>query len=103
MTKADPIAVIADKLKFPWACAELLLDVVFDYMEQSMSRGEKIKFVLHTETIPIPRLCAPDELPARVQGDLLLVGPRCSAVIAVIVGHVDRAHPGRGVYGGHRH
>jgi Bacterial DNA-binding protein len=43
MTKADLIAVIADKLKFPWARAELLVDVVFDCMEQSMSRGEKIE------------------------------------------------------------
>jgi len=43
MTKADLIVVIADRLKFPWACAELLVDVVFDCMEQSMSRGEKIE------------------------------------------------------------
>ena len=43
MTKADLIAVIADKFKFPWARAELLVDVVFDCMEQSMSRGEKIE------------------------------------------------------------
>jgi hypothetical protein len=39
-TKADLITVIADKLKFPWARAEPLVDVVFDCMEQSMSRGE---------------------------------------------------------------
>jgi nucleoid DNA-binding protein len=43
VTKADLIAVIADRLKFPWARAELLVDVVFDCMEQSMSRGEKIE------------------------------------------------------------
>ena len=43
MTKGDFIAVIADKPKFPWARAELLVDVVFDCIEQSMSRGEKIK------------------------------------------------------------
>jgi integration host factor subunit beta len=43
VTKADLIAVIADKLKFPWARAELLLDVVFGCLEQSMSRGEKIE------------------------------------------------------------
>jgi nucleoid DNA-binding protein len=42
MTKADLITIIADKLKFPWARAELLVDVVFDSLEQSMSRGEKI-------------------------------------------------------------
>ena len=54
MTKADLIAVIADKLKFPWARAELLVDLVFGCLEQSMSRGEKSKFVLHAQTIPIP-------------------------------------------------
>ncbi|MGB8296491.1 MAG: hypothetical protein WCG85_13775 [Polyangia bacterium] len=43
MTKADLIAVIADKLKFPWARAELLVDLVFGCLEQSMSRGEKIE------------------------------------------------------------
>ena len=43
MTKADLITVVADKLKFPWARAELLVDVVFDCLEQSMSRGEKIE------------------------------------------------------------
>jgi len=29
VTKADLITIIADKLKFPWARAELLVDVVF--------------------------------------------------------------------------
>jgi nucleoid DNA-binding protein len=43
MTKADLIAVIADKLKFPWAHTEPLVEVVFRCMEQSMSRGEKIE------------------------------------------------------------
>ena len=43
MTKANLITIIADKLKFPWARAELLVDVVFGCMEQSMSRGEKIE------------------------------------------------------------
>ena len=43
MTKADLITLIADKLKFPWARAELLVDVVFGSMEQSMSRGKKIE------------------------------------------------------------
>jgi hypothetical protein len=55
VAKADLIAVIADKLTFPWARAEMLVDVVFDCMEQSISRGEKIEFVLHAQTIPIPR------------------------------------------------
>ena len=43
MTKADLIAVLADKLKLPWARAELLVDVVFDCMDQSIRRGEKIE------------------------------------------------------------
>ena len=43
VTKADLIAFIADKLKLPWARAELLVDVVFGSMEQSMSRGKKIE------------------------------------------------------------
>jgi len=43
MTKAVLIAVIADKLKFPWARAELLVEEIFDCMEQSMSRVEKIE------------------------------------------------------------
>ena len=43
MTKADLVTIIADKLKFPWTRAELLVDVVFGCMEQSMSRGEKIE------------------------------------------------------------
>jgi hypothetical protein len=42
MTKAALITVIANKLEFPWARAELLVDVVFGSMEQSMSRGEEI-------------------------------------------------------------
>ncbi|HJX51261.1 MAG TPA: HU family DNA-binding protein, partial [Polyangia bacterium] len=43
MIKADLITVIADRLKFPWARAELLVDVVFDCLEQSIRRGEKIE------------------------------------------------------------
>ena len=39
MTKADLTTIIADKLRFPWARAELLVDTVFDCREQSMSRG----------------------------------------------------------------
>jgi integration host factor subunit beta len=35
--------VSAADTKFPWVRAELLVDVVFDCMEQSMSRGEKIE------------------------------------------------------------
>ena len=43
MTKADLITIIADKLKFPWPRAELLVDAVFDCLEQSIRRGEKIE------------------------------------------------------------
>jgi hypothetical protein len=57
VTKADIITIIAEKLKFPWARAELLVDVVFDCMEQSMSRGEKIEFELwQLHRAPVTRL-----------------------------------------------
>ena len=55
MTKADLIAIIADKLKFPWARAELLVDVVFGCMEQSMSRGEKIEVCATCPNYPYTR------------------------------------------------
>ena len=53
MTKADLITVIADKLRFPWARAELLVDVVFDCMKQSMSRGEKIEIRGYTPKLSL--------------------------------------------------
>ncbi len=43
MTKADLIAVIADKLKFPWARAELLVDQIFSSMSEALMRGEGIE------------------------------------------------------------
>src|SRR5579862_3325972 len=43
MTKADLIAVIAEKLKFPWARAEVLVDQVFDAMVDALKRGEGIE------------------------------------------------------------
>jgi integration host factor subunit beta len=43
MTKADLIAVIAEKLKFPWARAELLIDQIFDSMIDALKRGEGIE------------------------------------------------------------
>lgn len=43
MTKADLIAVVADKLKFPWARAELLVDQVFYCMTQALQQGEGIE------------------------------------------------------------
>ena len=55
MTKADLITIIADKLKFPWARAELLVDVVFGPMEQSMSRGEKIEIRATRPNYPYAR------------------------------------------------
>jgi Bacterial DNA-binding protein len=70
MTKADLIAVIADRLKFPWARAELLVDVVFDCLEQSMSRGEKIEIRATRPNYPYTRLffaLEVGEWPARTQ------------------------------------
>jgi nucleoid DNA-binding protein len=52
MTKTDLITVIADKLRFPWARAELLVDVVFGCLEQSMSRGDKIEVRATRPTYP---------------------------------------------------
>ena len=43
MTKADLIAAIADKLKFTWACAELLVEQIFSSMSDALVRGEKIE------------------------------------------------------------
>jgi integration host factor subunit beta len=43
MTKADLIAVVADKLKFPWARAELLVDQIFACMATALQQGEGIE------------------------------------------------------------
>jgi len=43
MTKADLIAVVADKLKFPWARAELLVDQIFSCMTEALQQGEGIE------------------------------------------------------------
>lgn len=43
MTKADLIAVVADKLKFPWARAELLVDQIFSCMTAALQQGEGIE------------------------------------------------------------
>jgi integration host factor subunit beta len=43
MTKADLIAVVADKLKFPWGRAELVVDHIFDAMVDALKRGEGIE------------------------------------------------------------
>ena len=43
MTKADLIAVVADKLKFPWARAELLVDQIFSCMSQALQQGDGIE------------------------------------------------------------
>ena len=43
MTKADLIGVIAEKLKFPWARAELLVEQVFSSMSDALMRGEGIE------------------------------------------------------------
>jgi integration host factor subunit beta len=43
MTKADLIAVIADKLKLPWMRAETIVDQVFACMTHALQRGEGIE------------------------------------------------------------
>jgi integration host factor subunit beta len=43
MTKADLIAVVADKLKFPWARAELLVDQIFSCMTHALQHGDGIE------------------------------------------------------------
>jgi integration host factor subunit beta len=43
MPKADLITIIADKLKFPWARAEFLVEEIFLSMSDSLMRGEKIE------------------------------------------------------------
>jgi integration host factor subunit beta len=43
MTKADLIALVAEKLKFPWGRAELVVDHIFDSMVDSLKRGEGIE------------------------------------------------------------
>lgn len=43
MTKADLIAVVAEKLKFPWARAELLVDQIFASMSDALMRGDGIE------------------------------------------------------------
>ena len=43
MTKADLIAVVADRLKFPWARAELLVDQIFGCMTEALQQGEGIE------------------------------------------------------------
>ena len=43
MTKADLITIIADKLKFPGARAELLVDHIFSSMSDALMRGERIE------------------------------------------------------------
>jgi integration host factor subunit beta len=43
MTKADLIALVADKLKFPWGRAEQVVDHIFDSMTDALKRGEGIE------------------------------------------------------------
>jgi integration host factor subunit beta len=43
MTKADLIAVIADKLKLPWASGETLVDQVFACITKALQQGEGIE------------------------------------------------------------
>jgi integration host factor subunit beta len=43
MTKADLIASVAEKLKFPWGRAELVVDHIFEAMIEALKRGEGIE------------------------------------------------------------
>jgi integration host factor subunit beta len=43
MTKADLIGVIAEKLKLPWARAELLVEQGFASMSGALMRGEGVE------------------------------------------------------------
>jgi Bacterial nucleoid DNA-binding protein len=43
MTKVDLITIIADKLKFPSARAELLVEQIFSSMSEALMRGEGIE------------------------------------------------------------
>ena len=43
MTKADLIALVAEKLKFPWGKAEVVVDQIFESMVEALKRGEGIE------------------------------------------------------------
>ena len=43
MTKSELIETVADKLKLPKGKAELIVNCVFDSMEASLKRGERIE------------------------------------------------------------
>jgi integration host factor subunit beta len=43
MTRADLIGVIAEKLKLPWARAELLVEQVFSSVSGALMRGEGVE------------------------------------------------------------
>src|SRR5579862_5302197 len=43
MTKSDLIEAVADKLKLPKGKAELIVNCVFDSMEDSLKKGERIE------------------------------------------------------------
>ena len=92
MTKADLITVIADKLKFPWARAELLVDVVFDCLEQSMSRGEKIE-IRGFGSFTVRQYRAYDGRNPRT-GAIVPVKPKRLALFKVGKEMRERPHPG---------
>ncbi|MFH1130063.1 MAG: HU family DNA-binding protein, partial [Pseudomonadota bacterium] len=43
MTKSELIDAVADELKLPKGKAELIVNCVFDSMEQALKRGERIE------------------------------------------------------------
>ena len=93
MTKADLITIIADKLKFPWARAELLVDVLFGCMEQSMSRGEKIE-IRGFGTFTVRQYCAYDGRNPRT-GAIVKVKPKRLAFFKVGKEMRKRVNDGR--------
>jgi len=93
VTKADLITIIADKLKFPWARAELLVDVVFGCMEQSMSRGEKIE-IRGFGTFTVRQYCAYDGRNPRT-GAIVKVKPKRLAFFKVGKEMRKRVNDGR--------
>jgi hypothetical protein len=108
VTKADLITIIADKLKFPLARAELLVDMVFGSMEQSMSRGEKIEMRATRPNYPYP-YTRPMRGLSRKAGAVFIMAsgtsgparavrhrPTLRQILHTVTAILDQLHPKRG-------
>ena len=93
MTKADLITVIAEKLKFPWVRAEMLVDVVFGCLEQAMSCGEKIE-IRGFGSFTVRQYCAYDGRNPRT-GAIVKVKPKRLAFFKVGKEMRERVNMGR--------